>query len=307
MRRFAILVLALSCWLAIGCTSTPSTKTAAVDQSQFPFEQDNIIYASPDGVDLKLDLMSPGSGAGPFPVVLFFPGNSWYQYPYLTRLTMRNHIETFAENGYVALAVDTRKSFSSEKGERAYAFPQPVYDAKAALRWIRSNAAKYKVDPKRIGVAGWSSGGYLALMLALTCEKDGLEGDVGTKGYSTSVAAAAITGVASTFDFEGIKGYDDVEGFLGSSRADNPEVYRIASPINYLDEGAPPILQLEGEADQEDHFTVDQAPGFHAKLDELGVPNELVIVPGGEHKDYLYDYEDRCLAFFDRYLKDATR
>jgi acetyl esterase/lipase len=304
MRRLAFLVLALSCWLTIGCMSAPSTKTAAVDQSQFPFEQDNIIYASPDGVDLKLDLMGPGSGAGPFPAVLFFPGNGWYQYPYRTRLTMRNHIETFAENGYVAVAVDTRKSFSSEKGERAYAFPQPVYDAKAALRWIRANAAKYKVDPERIGVAGWSSGGYLALMLALTREKDGLEGEVGPLGYSTSVAAAAITGVPLSFDFEGIENDAAVVGFLGSARAENPEAYRAASPINYLGKGAPPILQFEGEAD---HYNVDQAPGFHAKLDELGVPNELVIVPGGEHRDYLYDYNDRCLAFFDRCLKAAAR
>ena len=44
-------------------------------------------------------------------------------------------------------------------------FPEQVYDAKCAVRWLRANAGKYNIDPDRIGAVGWSSGGYLALML----------------------------------------------------------------------------------------------------------------------------------------------
>ena len=57
-------------------------------------------------------------------------------------------------------------------------FPAQVHDVKAAVRWIKSNAKKYQVDPDRIGAIGFSAGGHLALMLGLTGPSDGLEGDV---------------------------------------------------------------------------------------------------------------------------------
>ena len=55
-------------------------------------------------------------------------------------------------------------------------FPAQVEDCKAAVRWLRTNAAKYKIDPDHIGAVGFAAGGHLACMLGVTDKGDGLEG-----------------------------------------------------------------------------------------------------------------------------------
>jgi acetyl esterase/lipase len=252
-------------------------------------------------MDLKLDIMVPSVGRGPFPAIVFFPGNGFGFYYTIDRSQCRAHLLDFVEKGYVVLEADVRSCVDWAAGVPTSPYPAPLYDAKSVIRWLRANAAQYHVDTNRIGVAGWSSGGTLALTLALTRPEDGLEGDVGVLGYPTDVRAAAVTGVMVDFDFDEIEQKVGIVTYLGVPHSDSPELYRSASPIRFLREGAPPIFQVEGESD---HFSVDQAPSFHARLTELGIPNELFVVPGLGHNDYLG--RTQTLAFFDRYLKGGA-
>ena len=85
--------------------------------------------------------------------------------------------------GYAVAGVSIRSSSQVQ-------FPGQLHDIKAAIRWLRANAAKYNLDPDRIGIMGDSSGGWTTAMAALTGDAPELEGAVGTTGPSSRVQAA---------------------------------------------------------------------------------------------------------------------
>ena len=120
-------------------------------------EQD-IVYTKAGSAELKLDLVRPAEGDGPFPAVVVIHGGAWRQG---NKADVRPILPQFAQRGYVAISPQYR--FCPKD-----AFPAQVHDVKAAVRWLKANAKKYKVDPERIGAIGFSAGGHLALMLGLT-------------------------------------------------------------------------------------------------------------------------------------------
>ena len=73
-----------------------------------------------------------------------------------------------------------------------YQFPAAVHDCKAAVRWLRLNAIKYNVDPKRIGVTGGSAGGHLAQFLGVTASVPALRGRVSVRGCRESHASEML-------------------------------------------------------------------------------------------------------------------
>ena len=124
-----------------------------------------------------LDLARPSKGDGPFPAVLLIHGGGFRagnRHGY-DGLCMR-----LAQNGYVAATVEYRLA-------PKYQFPAAVYDCKAAVRWLRANAAKYHIDPARVGVAGGSAGGHLALFLGVTGDVKKFDGDGGNPDQSSKV------------------------------------------------------------------------------------------------------------------------
>ena len=80
----------------------------------------------------------------------------------------------FASKGITSFVVCYRVSKSTK--EKGYQFPGPLLDARQAMRHVRKNAAQYKIDPKKVGVVGFSAGGHLSSMMG-TLYNDKLEGD----------------------------------------------------------------------------------------------------------------------------------
>src|SRR5206468_9318320 len=97
-----------------------------------------------------------------------------------------------AQKGYVAVTVTYRLA-------PKYQFPAAVHDTKAAVRWVRANAAKYHVDPDRIGVTGGSAGGHLAQFLGVTANVPEFEGDANNPGVSSRVSC--VVNVYGPSDF----------------------------------------------------------------------------------------------------------
>lgn len=207
-----------------------------------------------------------------------------------------NIASNLVRHGYVAMSIDYRLW---NKGMKSPTWPQSVYDAKTAVRWLRTNAVRLGIDPDRIGAIGCSAGGNLVSMLALTGPADGLEPPDGDASISTRVQCAV--------DFYGavdLLNYHDMKMFL-KTRKEDPESYRRASPIHYADKDDAPMLVVHGTADKTVH--VSQSEALAKALATGGVEHELIVIPDAPHTfdlDYEpFDVKTPVLAFFDKHLK----
>src|SRR4051812_36738036 len=121
---------------------------------------------------LKLDLyLPPASFPGPRPTVMFIHGGGWTGGgPRLSGAfdNWPTVLASMAARGYVVAAVSYR--FSGEAPS-----PAAIQDVKAAVRWLRANARKYRVDKARMMTWGGSAGGQLAALAATSCGVAALE------------------------------------------------------------------------------------------------------------------------------------
>ena len=151
------------------------------------------------------------------------------------------------------------------------------------------------VDPDRIGIAGWSYGGYMT-MWAVTQ----------TGRFRAAVAGAGIANWQSYYGQNRIDRW--MIPFFGASVYDDPEVYARSSPITFIKKVKTPTLVLHGDRDSE--VPTPQGYEFWHALKTLGVPTELVVYENEGHaihkRDHQRDIERRALAWFDKYLKPGA-
>jgi len=266
------------------------------DSAALTVERD-VVYGTAQGTPLLLDLAMPKTGNGPFPVVVFLHGGGWSEG---NRQEMNHFIEGVAGLSYVGVTVAYRLVPAAR-------FPAQLEDCKAAVRWLRANAAKYRINPKRIGVVGFSAGGHLASMLGVTGKNDGLEGAGGNPDQSSRVqAVVSFFGLTdfSTRDWPRDLENGVIEPFLGGSFANHADEYRRASPITYVTSDAPPFLFFHGSEDK--LVPVDQSKRLGEKLRNAGVFAEVNVLEGEGH-----GFTDaanqkamrRMLDFLDAHLK----
>lgn len=200
-----------------------------------------------------------------------------------------------ARRGYVGMSIDYKLW---NKNATSPTWPQNLHDAKTAVRWLRRNADRLGIDPDRIGVIGCSAGGNLAAMLAVTGPTDGLE-PRGDESMSTAVQCAI-----SFYAPLDLPNYHDMKMFL-KTRAEDPDGYRKASPINYCTADDAPILLVHGTGDET--VNVSQSESFAKALEAGGVEHELILIPDGPHTfdlDYeAFDVKTPVFAFLDKHLK----
>lgn len=142
-------------------------------------------------------------------------------------------------------------------------FPVQIQDAANAMRWLRGNAARWAIDPQRIGIAGSSAGGYLATMVALTHHDPRLAG--GDAIDATSAQPQVLITQWGPIDFiarwYGNGGRPGAEkGMLNTTYVEDPTLYHFASALTHVTSDAPPALFVYGKAD----------PVVHIQQAELG-------------------------------------
>jgi acetyl esterase/lipase len=216
----------------------------------------NIEYAPADPPTSKghlLDLYLPPNMTKPVPVVIWTGGSAW------RADTGKNSAGGLAVQlnpaGYAVAGVSIR-STSQVK------FPGQLHDIKAAIRFLRANAAKYNLDAQHIGIMGDSSGGWTAAMAALTGDAPEMEGAVGTTGVSSAVQAALAFYPPTNFlqmDFWALRKCEpdrchDSEGspesqLVGCAIQTCPDKVRAANPATYITAADPPIMILHGNSD----------------------------------------------------------
>ena len=291
MKRIALCSAAVFALVALLLLVAAPRDSAAITAER------DVVYGTAQGTPLLLDLAMPKTGNGPFPVVVFLHGGGWSEG---NRQEMNHFIEGVAGLGYVGVTVEYRLVPAAR-------FPAQIEDCKAAVRWLRANAAKFRINPERIGVVGFSAGGHLASMLGVTGKKDGLEGAGGNPGQSSRVqAVVSFFGLTdfSTRDWPRDLENGVIEPFLGGSFADHGDEYRRASPITYVTSDAPPFLFFHGSEDK--LVSVDQSKRLGEKLRNAGVFAEVNVLEGEGH-----GFTDatnqkamrRMLDFLDAHLK----
>jgi acetyl esterase/lipase len=263
------------------------------------FEKD-VEYAVAGGEHLQVNLARPKNGDGPFPAIVCIHGGGF-------RAGKREGYDKLctqlAQQGYVAITVTYRLA-------PAFPFPAAVYDCKAAVRWLRANAAKYHVDPKRIGVTGGSAGGHLAQFLGVTKGLKEFEGDEGNLDQSSDVACVVNFYGPSDFTKSYGKSVDAAEVlplFLGGDLEHAREAHIRASPLSWATPDAAPTLDVQGTKD--DHVAYEQATFMVDRLKACGVECELLTMEGAGHGFKGADADkaqQALLDFFAKHLKPGT-
>ena len=256
----------------------------------------DVPYLGPSRAE-KLDLYLPPSEPEPGetrPAVVIIHGGGWTG----GRKDAAREIEigtTLARRGYVCVSIDYALA---KQGHPTW--PGNLKDCKRAVQWLRKNAEELQVDPGHIGAIGGSAGGHLTAMLAVTAPEDGFEPEE-DPGVSTRIQAAVPMYAHMAAGFDG----DQV--MFPASMRDAPEMYRLAAPINHVTPDDPPMLLLHGTADTT--TPIAHSERLAAKLDEVGVEHQFVVVEGAPHsfalKPRQRDLTELVVGFFDRHLKEA--
>ncbi len=251
----------------------------------------NVIYAVAGNYDCKLDLWLPRDADGPVPTLIYLHGGGWVS-------GLREEFSLlflpFIEMGFAVANVHYRMGHVSPA-------PAAVLDCRAALRWVVYNADKYHFDVDRIVTFGHSAGGHLALMTGMLPASAGLDFEIPggndlerqeamMRYYAEDEAGKGELKVAAIIEWSGITDVNDLlegtnrKGYALAWLGTVPYIQELAkrvSPLTYVRPGLPPMLLIHGDADMLVPYS--QAVRMQEALDEAGVGNVLVTVPGGGH------------------------
>lgn len=295
VKPCAILVIALAMCLSIAEFAKAQKPANVAVPENIIFEPD-VEYSNPDGQHLQLDMARPKTADGPFPAIACIHGGGFRAG---TRQGYDGLCIRLAQQGYVAVTISYRLA-------PKYQFPAAIHDVKAAIRWLRANAKKYKVDPNRIGVTGGSAGGHLAQFLGVTADVKQFEGAGGNAEQSSRVACVVNYYGPSDFTKSYGKSVDAAEVlplWLGGNLEQARHKHIVASPLYWVTPNAAPTLCIHGTADK--YVAHEQAVWLIERLKAAGVEAELLTLDGAGHGFKGKDAEraeNALLAFFAKHL-----
>ncbi len=300
MKFARVLCAPLCCLSLAACFAGRSSAADVVVPENVVFET-GLEFSRPDGEALTLNLARPKSGEGPFPAVVCIHGGGFRA----GSLDGHNALcLKLAQRGFVAVTVSYRLA-------PKYQFPCAVYDVKAAVRWLRGNAAKYKVDPERIGALGDSAGAHLALFLGVTAGVKQFEGEGGHPDLSSRVSCVVSIYGPSDFTKSYGKSVDAAQVlplFLGGNLEQARRRHILSSPLYWVTPEAAPTLCIHGTQDL--YVAHEQAEWMVDRLKASEVEAELLTLEGAGHGFKGADAEKAeaaLIAFLEKRLKPQRR
>jgi len=263
----------------------------------------NVPYIKDGGERQTLDIYLPKypKEGDKLPVLVWVHGGGWTGG---SKAGMPG--QDFLNQGYAQVSINYRLSSQA-------IFPAQIEDCKAAIRWLRANAATYNFDPDRIGVWGASAGGHLVAFLGTSGETTGF--DVGDN-LDQSSKVQAVCDIFGPTDFTPMETLPEqfavvaepVTGLLGGPAHERKELAEKASPITYVEKPNAPFLILHGDEDM--LVNVDQSIRLHDALQKAGVESQLIVSKGEGHSGYVFESKNlmtNIAEFFDKYLKQQKK
>ncbi len=224
-----------------------------------------IVFASPDGVPLKLNVYRPVQ-IGSYPAIVALYGGSW-------RSGSPDNNEAFsrymAARGYCVVTIDYRHA-------PQYRFPAQLEDVQAALSYIQTRASELEIDSDRIALMGRSAGAHLASLLAYGSDTVAVRAVVNYYGPNNLLQGYYDPPFPDPVDVRAV-----LRDFLGGTPDELAEIYRKASPINSVKPDLPPSLLVYPSRD---HIVkVKFGREMHEKLLAAGNRVVWLEIPWAEH------------------------
>lgn len=253
-------------------------------------------YTSIPHGKLAMDVVRP-KAPGTYPGVVLIHGGGFSGGKRDSYLPMAIRL---AQNGYVAAAVSYRLT-------PVVQFPLPLYDVKAAVRFLRASAGKFDLDKDHMGAIGNSAGATWSQFLAVTRNMPQFEGTGANREQSSSVDCAISYYGRSDMRraYEGSRNAAAaLPPLLGGDRMNALDAHFRASPLNWINPDSAPILAIHGTRDQNVPF--EQSVWLVERLRSVGVEAELETLAEAGHGFKGADEERafaRALDFLNRKLK----
>jgi dipeptidyl aminopeptidase/acylaminoacyl peptidase len=205
-------------------------------------------------------------------------------------------IAALSARGYYVLLPNPRGSYGQgEDFTRANMKDFGGGDLRDNLAGVDAVIKKYPIDPERLGVTGWSYGGFMTMWAVTQTDR-----------FHAAVAGAGIANWQSYYGQNLIDQW--MIPFFGASVYDDPAVYEKSSPIRFIKNVKTPTLVIVGERDAE--CPASQSYEFWHALKTLGVPTKLIVYPGEGHMflepKHQVDRLEQTVAWFDKYLNQAN-
>lgn len=267
----------------------------------------NVVVGMYSGLALVMDVHYPENPNG-FGIISI-AGSGWtgplaYNATQLSRYRhAKVYVPPLIERGYTVFSLNHRTT-------PRFQFPAPLHDVQRAVRFIRFHSATFNVNPDRIGAVGGSSGGHLVSLLG-TLDGDGNPDDPDPVNRQSAKVQTVVSWAApAALDHKSNKYATLLVGAIppmDDSNSQESQLYRAASPINFVSSDDSPFLLLHG--DKDDVVPFEQGELMRDALIDAGVENQLLRIPGGGHGATFYgaenppDYFEAMVKWFDQHLK----
>src|SRR5262245_3140103 len=226
----------------------------------------DIVFGKGGDMDLLLDVYHPPQGVTPKRMAIIHLFGGGFSSGSKNAGYIVNDVRALGRLGYTNVSANYRLTSQG-------LWPAQIHDTKAAIRWVRANAAKIGIDENRIAIAGYSAGGLLSLLAAGTNGMAELEGNGGNAGVSSKVQAGIgvyplATASGSLFP-------------MTLSAEERTQAIRAASPTTYIGKDFAPTIFIHGTGDTT--VPMSSSIDFFNKLHAAGAPTAMTLIQGAAH------------------------
>ena len=271
----------------------------------------NLNYAN-DGKEYhNLDIYLPNTQKANYKPIIVIYGSAWFGNN-MKQTVMEPLGKKLLESGFAVIAINHRSSSDA-------AYPAQINDVKAAIRFVRANADKYKIDASFIGITGFSSGGHLASLAGTSNSVKNftvgnktidLEGNIGNFTSVSSKVNAVVDwfGPIDMALMDECKkpkdGNSPEAALIRGNPADNLDMIALLNPITFIDKKDPQFIVIHGEADSVVPYC--QSELFAKALKKNGLLTDFISVPNGQHGPVTFN-EGTFKTMTDFFLMEAQK